>query len=55
VVQAAAQARLSRRVLPQARGHHVAHDDLIYLLRLNPRTADGLSHSFSAEIGGRKG
>ena len=49
-VQAAAQARLPRGILPQPRLHHVAHDDFIHRFRLDARAAHGFGDDFRAQL-----
>ena len=44
------QRRLPRRILPQPRLHHVAHDHFVHLLRLNARAPHRFRHHFRAEL-----
>ena len=54
-VQAAAQRRLPRRILAQARLHDVAHDDFVDRVRLDAGAARGFGDDSRAKLGGRKG
>jgi len=54
-MKTAAQARLARRVLAEARLDDVAHDDFVHFLRVNPGAADGFGNDFRAQFRGGKG